>query len=983
MRQKILLSAALLHDPEVLILDEPFSGLDVTSALMLRSLLRALAAEGKMILYSSHVLEVVEKICSDVVILRKGEVVAYDSIDRLRELMSQPSLEGVFSQLAQVDDGDLVASRIVEVMKTGSASTRLPPPPPPDAPSGPDRTPAKHFSDLGQDIRYSFRQLAHSPGFTAVALISLSLGICIATCALSEMNGMVLRSVPGVENPSDLAALQLPTSYPSYKHYRDNTAAFSSAMAYVAPVPFAVSLGNATERKWGQLVTPSYFSTLGVHPQLGHFFDMEDEPPGGAPRVVVSYRFWEQHLASAATVIGTTLRINSQLATVIGVGPKDFLGASPLLAAADLWMPISSRGSFTPELADNALERRDRAMFRIVGRLKPGVTMTGAEAELDTEAQQLEQDNGDPNRNRKGRRITLVEGGKLLPLRKQDLPFFTSFLTIMASLVMLIACANVANLMFARAAARSKEIAIRLSLGARRSRIVRQLLTESMILSAGAAIPGYLASVWLMGLSSQMKMPLTIPVSFDFRPDWRVLLFTTALTALTGLACGLLPALQATRLDLNPALKEGGSVAISGHRRFTVRNLLMVSQLAGSLTLLAVLGILAFGIQTTLGVQSGFDPKNLYLISLDPIRDGSSPEQAATFLQKLVERIKAQPSVLAASLTESVPVSLGGLSASISTPNGESNLTLNAVRHVVGKDYFETTGIKVLSGRSFRSEDDAAATIVVSRELESRLWNHASGLGRGIETGNGEIVPAKVLPGTYDYRARAGESGRNLFRVVGVVSDVAEGLIVGKPRPAVYSLLRLADYSQPAPEGLTLIIRGVPGADIIRTVTEEIRAIDPNIKPFNPRSMTDQIGRFMAPLQGASWTYGLIGIFGLVLASVGLAGMTAYSVAQRAREIGIRVALGAQSKDVVRLVMGEGLVLIAAGTALGLLGAWAGGRLLSAMNSSVGQVTSTSTSNPIVLLGSTCLLAALALFACYLPARKSLNIDPAVTLRQD
>ncbi len=542
MRQKILLSAALLHDPEILILDEPFSGLDVTSALMLRTLLRALAGRGKIILYSSHVLEVVEKVCSTVLILRRGEVVAYDSIERLRELMSQPSLEGVFAQLTQVDDGADVANRIVEAMNRAEPEA-------PEAPPSQEEARAvawRPAAGIGGDIRYALRSLAKAPGFTAVALLSLALGICIVTCAFSELNGMALRTLPAVQRPEDLVALQLPASYPNYQRYAAHRDVFSSTLAYIAPVPFGVSLHGLTERRWGHLVTPSYFSTLGVRPALGRFFEAEEQA-GAVTPVVVSYRFWQEHLASDPSAIGRTLRVNSQPVTIIGVGPKDFLGASPLLFAADLWMPLSVGAHMAPELSDHALERRDRTIFRIAGRLRPGVTMARAEAELDAAAQQIEQENGDPAGTQKGRRVLLVEGGKLLPLSKQDLPFFTSFFTVMSGLILLIACANVGNMMLARAAGRRKEIAIRVALGASRMRIVRQLLTESMALVAGAAIPGILASVWLMRLLTGVRMPYLIPVTFDFQPDARVLMLTIALTMVTGLAFGLVPALQATR----------------------------------------------------------------------------------------------------------------------------------------------------------------------------------------------------------------------------------------------------------------------------------------------------------------------------------------------------------------------------------------------------------------------------------------------------
>jgi predicted permease len=962
MRQKILLSAALLHDPEILILDEPFSGLDVTSALMLRSLLRTLASRGKIILYSSHVLEVVEKICSKVLILRKGEVVAYDSIEHLRGLMSQPSLEGVFAQLTQVDDGEDVANRIVEAMNHAEPEA-------PEAPPIQEEARAVEWrpaAGIGGDIRYALRSLAKAPGFTAVALLSLALGICIVTCAFSELNGMALRTLPAVQRPEDLVALQLPASYPNYQRYAAHRDVFSSTLAYIAPVPFGVSLHGLTERRWGHLVTPSYFSTLGVRPALGRFFEAEEQP-GAVTPVVVSYRFWQEHLAADPAIIGKVLRVNSQPATVIGVGPKDFLGASPLLFAADLWMPLSVGARVAPELSDHALERRDRTIFRIAGRLRPGVTIARAEAELDAAAQQIEQENGDPASIQKGRRVLLVEGGKLLPLRKQDLPFFTSFFTIMSGLIMLIACANVGNMVLARAAGRRKEIAIRVALGASRMRIVRQLLTESMALVAGAAIPGILASVWLMRLLTGVRMPYLIPVTFDFQPDARVLLLTIALTLVTGLGFGLVPALQATRV----------AAGLSGRRRAGLRNALMVGQFAGSLTLLVILGMLATGIQTTLGVQAGFDPKGLYLISLDPVRDGYSPEQTAAFLQKLLDRVKLQRSITAASLTESVPVSIGGTRVRVSTRS--------IIRHVVGKDYFATSGIALTAGRGFRQEDEAnqTASVIVTQEFARQFWPGADPLGRQIEIGGDEVVAAKILPGSYDYRVGAASARRKFFEVVGIAGDVAEGLVVQKPSPAIYFPLHPADYGRPAAEGITLMVRAAPGVDALDVVRREIAALDSHITPFHARSMTEQIDQFMSPLRMSSWTYAFIGIFGLVLSAVGLAGMTAYSVAQRGREIGIRIALGAQRSSVLGLVMQEGLRLVAAGTAIGMAGAWAGVRMLSAMNSSVGRVTSTNVTDPMVLFGAPLLLAVLALIACYLPARRSMRIDPVAALRQE
>ena len=1018
MRQKILLSAALLHNPEVLILDEPFSGLDVTSALMLRRLLDGLAQRQKIVLYSSHVLETVEKVCSKVLILRQGEVVAYDSISQLRELMRQPSLEGVFAQLVDTEDSSELAQQILEVVDDQNAELKLPvrgfpssapkmkvaavrpeisrkltePPlrqelsllPSEGFKEWARNAPRRYAAHLARDIRYGLRMLRRSPGFTTAALLSLSLGICIATCAFSQMNGMTLRRLPGVERPDELVALQVPTSYLDYLRFRTQTDLFSSTAAYVAPVPFDVSPHGAKDRAWGQLVTSSYFSTFGVRPEMGRFFDEQDERSSGTAPVVISYRFWQQHFASDPSVIGTTLRINAQDSTIVGVGPKDFLGASPLLFAADVWLPITVGKQVAPELADNALEQRDRLMFRMVARLRPGVSMVRAENELDGIARQLAKDYGELSPNDKKRRVVLVEGGKLLPLKPEDLPFFTSFLTVVAGLVMLIACSNVANMMLARAANRQKEIAIRMAVGASRGRIVRQLLTESTLIAIGAAIPGFLACIWLMHLLSKLQMPFPIPVTFDFHPDGRVLLLTIVLAAATGLSFGLVPALQATAGNVSPALK-GRNVRFRRLRTLAPRNMLLVSQFAGSLTLLVIVGILSLGIQSKMGMRAGFNPENLYVLSLDPVRDGYTPQQTADFFKKSLERVKSIPGVTAATLTETIPVSLADGSVEVNTNPSSDRPTVNAVKHVVGRDYFAATGISVLSGRTFREDDESTQTpaVIVNAELAHEFWSGQDPLGRKIEITADQVVPAKLLPGSYDYRVGSSQQSLQIFQVVGVVDNVAEGIVEEKPKPAMYFPLRKEQYGQPPPSGYTLLLRGLPGIDVISAVRKEVAALDPNISIFNAESMPEQIDRFTAPLRTASWTYALIGIFGLLLASIGLAGMTAYSVTQRGHEIAIRRALGASERSVLRLVMKEGVLLIAIGMSIGLVGEWAGTRILWAMNASVGRVTPTSASDPLVLAGSPLLLAVIALLACYLPARKSMRIDPVAALREE
>ena len=841
------------------------------------------------------------------------------------------------------------------------------------------RVPAEHLAELRQDIRYGLRMLARSPGFTAVALISLSLGICIASCAYSELQGM-LRDLPGAANPDQLVALQTPTSYPAYERYRELGGLFQSTFAYVAPVPFGVSSGGRTERTWGQLVTPSYFSTLGVRPSLGRFFDQTYEQPGRSPAVVISDRFWREHLGSDPAVVGKSLRINGYPSAIVGVGPKEFLGASPALFAADVWLPVTVDPRLAPELAGNALERRDLTMFQVVGRLRPGVAEGAAEAELDAVAQQMQESYGEAARDQKGRRVLLLSAGKMIPVRKQDMPFFREFFLVMGGMLLLIACANVANMMLARAADRRKEIAVRLALGAGRARLVRQLLTESMLVAMGAAVPGFLLCVWCMHLLSQLRMPLPVPVSFDLNPDWRALLFTFGLTLVTGVAFGLAPALQATRPSLVAALKEGGNIQLRKYRRLSLRNALVLCQMAASLTLLLLTGYMGLGIQSTIGVQEGFNPRNMYLISLDPVRDGYSAERAATFLEKLLERVQRLPSVISACLTDTVPVAMDG-NAGVTFSTGRA--VEWARKHIVGRGYFETADIPILAGRGFRREDEASGrrTVVVSQEFVRVVWKGQDPLGRQIELGNGKATGGMgAMPGTIDYRATVGGAGRQMYEAVGVAKDVTEDLLVNKKHPAIYFPLRPAEYAQPSLRGVTLMLRAAPGVDAIGAVRHEISEMDSTITPFNARSMTEQIAQFMSMLKAASWTYGLIGVFGLILASVGLAGVTAYSVTRRGHEIGIRLALGAQKRDVLGLVMKEGAVLVTVGALIGLTFAWAGMRALKGIFFSVASVQG---EDPVLLVGAPLLLGGLAMLACYVPARRSTRIDPVVALRQE
>ncbi len=847
------------------------------------------------------------------------------------------------------------------------------------------RVPAEHLSELWKDIRYGLRMLAASPGFTAVALISLSLGICVPSAVFSELNATMFRNVPGVERPGELVSHGT-ASFPAYKRYREGTDIFASTLAYVAPVPFGVSRGGRTERTWGHLVTPSYFSTLGVRPALGRLIGEEHEQPGGAPVVVVSHRFWKNQLGSDPSAIGRTLRINGHPSVLIGVAPEDFLGASPMMFVADLWMPLSVGPQVAPELAGNALERRDIGLFHVVGRLKPGVSADRAEAEMDAVARQFRKDNGEPDQ--KGRLLTLVTAGRLLPVRKQDIRGALVFFGVLSGLIVLIACSNVANMMLARAAGRRREIAVRLALGASRARLVRQLLTESMLIAAGAAILGFALTWWLMYLMTyKMDLPHVWPVVFYVQPDGRVLAFTVVLAGVAGLAFGLVPALQATRTDLASALKEGGNVRLRKFRRLSLRNLLMVHQVAASIMVLLLTWFVVLGFFRSTGSGIGFNASNLSLVSLDPVRDGYSGPRAAAFLERLLDRAKALPSVLAATLTETVPVT-PVTSVRFSTAgagDAKSPMVLSAMKCVVGRDYFETIGIPILAGRGFHKQDEAetAPGIIVNAAFVNAFWKGADPLGRRIEiTGRESGVFNLFFGSSLDVRGeRAGRL--TVFEVVGVAKDVRVGVALERPKPAIYFPLRPSDYAQPSPRGVTLMLRAVPGADAIAAVRREIAAMDPALTTFNARGLQQQIDQSMIAVNVGVWSYGCMGGFGLALAAVGLAGVTAYAVVQRRREIAIRVAVGARSRDVLRLVMREGAVLMALGTSIGFAGAWAGRVLLASMLADLERTMRTSSGDPVLLIGGPLLLVSVALAGCYIPARKSTRIDPVVALRQE
>jgi predicted permease len=841
------------------------------------------------------------------------------------------------------------------------------------------RVPAEYLSEMRRDMRYAARALIKSPGFALVGIISLGLGMGVTTSVFSRLWAQMFRDLHGAANASELALPLDPAvadgglslvSYPYIEQFRAQKSLFAGVAAFQQGVPFNVAFqgnGNAKpERVFGQLVSPDYFSVLGVRPQRGRALSAALDKLGDAPDVVISDRFWRNRLNSSPAALGQTLRLNGQPATIVGIAPKDFLGALPE-TPAELFVPVTAPAALAPELANDVLHKRDAKEFIAMIRLAPGVTMESAEAGLDAIMRRLnQQDPSIPVRAGKGRLVTLGEGGKAMPIPRALKPVIVGFVAALTGLILTIACMNLANMLLARGAARRKELAIRLAVGASRFRLIRQMMSEGILLSVLAGMAGFALAVWLAALSSQLKLPSAVPSENDFGLDWRAALLTLALAIVCGIGFSVVPALQATQADVAPALKEGAVIQMSGYRRFGLRNLLVVGQVAGSLMLLLMTGFLVIGINLEGSIQTRFDANTMYLMSIDPVRDGYSPEKAQALYEKLVTQLKTAHGVRAVALAAEAPFSLAGGSVQLTAPrDSQPRLLKSAVKETVGAGYFAALSEPMVAGREFEPRDERTPA-GESKTLQLPAVLNASA-ARGL-FGNGNAIGQRV---TEDQQS---------YEVVGVARDLTNAMINNQSASVIYLPLTRRDFARPPAGGMTILLRsdaGVHGAE------REIASIDPNLAMFNVRTLSQHLELSRAERQYALNMYGGMGVFGLVLAAIGLAGVTAYAVARRRKEIGIRMALGARKAQVLSLVLREGAALVIAGTALGFLGAMALVRVLSALTSIFADAFNVTTNDPRLLVGAPLLLAALAMLACYVPARRSAHIDPLKALREE
>ena len=813
------------------------------------------------------------------------------------------------------------------------------------------------------DLRYAVRVLAKSPVFTAVAAISLALGIGANSAIFSLVNAAVLAPIP-VREPARLASVfmtdernpgNLPLSHLNYKDLRDQNEVFTEMGAFTF-AQLNWSTGKEAEQIPAQVVSGNYFSLLGAQPALGRgFLPIEGENP--TPVAVLSHGFWQRSLGSDRTIVGRTLTLNRTPFTVVGVAPEGFTGTL-LGGGPSVWVPMSMHDVVQPNF-DWYEQRRGLFLFAF-GRLKPGVGVEAANANLRAVFARLEQAFPTDNKGRSAGARALLDA-RLNPGGQGGAPVvqISMILMTVVGIVLLIACANIANLLLTRASGRRKEIAIRLALGANRIRLMRQLLTESVLLSLLGGGLGLLLAYWLVDALASTTLPLPLPIDDNLALDGRVLAFTMVLALVTGLIFGLAPAIQASRPDVVPVLKNetvpGGSPRHGRRSLINLRQALVVSQVALSLISLIAAGLFLRSLRDSQRIDTGFERRGVLVMAFNLGREGYTPERGQVFYRQVVERVAGLPGVRRASIAQNPPFA-GGFSRSV-FPEGDDTTTRDRILvqvNPVSPGYFETMGIPLARGRDF-TEADAPGTplvVVVNETMAERFWPGKDPIGRRFK-----------FFGDTDFTT-----------VIGVARNAKYNGVVEDPTPFIYQPLR-QNYNPAA----TLHVRtDADAASLAAAVRREVQALDPTLSVFNVRTLEDQVAESLAPLRTNVILLTTFGALALLLASIGLYGVASYAVAQRTREIGVRMALGARPSAVLGLVLGRSLALVAVGLALGLAGAIALSAVVPAE-----LLATVSPRDPTTFAATAFLLAAVALLATYVPARRATKIDPLIALRMD
>jgi macrolide transport system ATP-binding/permease protein len=821
------------------------------------------------------------------------------------------------------------------------------------------------IENLFQDVRFALRSLRRTPGLTAFVVITLALGIGMTSATFSMVDALIFRPYP-VPHPSNVVTLVSTThdspfddfSYREYLDIRDKTQSYDGvvASASMEAVGFSAEPGTMPRIKGGMMVSGNYFHALGVEPWLGRGFrEDEDQVPGRNPVVVLGPDFWRHEFASDPSVLGKTILLNGSKFTVIGVAPDSFPGML-IFGHPDFYMPLAMAQVFSTNLQKNFFEDRDDRELHVKARLKPGVTLEQARNELAVLAKNFESEYPNVNRNRGASVYTQFQARTI---EDENWKFGVIFV-ILALAVLLVACTNVAGLLLSRARARAREIAVRLALGAGRLRLIRLLLTESMILAslgglAGIAI-GYGVIEWFHSKES-IVFATELPVAVPFHMDKRVLLACIALSVLSALLCGLAPALQSTRVDLVNALKSA-DVDVPGRKRLWGRNLLVVAQVSMSLMLLTASFLMARGFQHTLMESTGFTKDHLLMTRFDPRLIQYNAAQTQQFYKLLAERMREMPGVQSEALTQNVPLGVDEFDGVTFVPDGfqmpPDRANFNSTMDTIDEGYFQTMGISILRGRAFLSSDtlDSPRVAIVNEHFAKHYWPAGNVVGKHIRLDSSAGTPVEI---------------------VGVAQTIKNQ---NMESPVDFVYVPLAQHPV-ARMALMLRSSGDP-LQLVQPVKEVVRALDPNLPMLQTRAYEDfYLNQAVRGPRIAIDLVGSMGLVGLLLAVAGLYGLVAYNVSRRTREIGIRIALGAGSSDVLRLVLGKGLLLVGIGTVIGLAMGFALEQLMNSMLFNSGGVDILAYAVVVPTLFVVTMLAA------YVPARRATHIAPTQALRYE